>query len=194
MGALGVAHTSGIVSPSYAVYRLDNALVEPRFIEAYLRQPHVVAEMESRSTGVWSSRLRLYPEDLLNMRIDLPSRDVQIAIAHHLDAANSRIDAAVAARQRQLELLIERRRAVLDALTVPAALGGSADAGRPWAVVQVKRGASFFTDGDWIESPYITDEGIRLIQTGNVGDGQFREQGFRYISDARSVSSAARRF
>lgn len=39
-----------------------------------------------------------------------------------------------------------------------------------------------FTDGDWIESPYITDTGVRLIQTGNVGVGEYREQGYRYVS------------
>lgn len=39
-----------------------------------------------------------------------------------------------------------------------------------------------FIDGDWIESPYITDSGIRLLQTGNIGIGYYKEQGFRYIS------------
>lgn len=39
-----------------------------------------------------------------------------------------------------------------------------------------------FIDGDWIEAPYITDEGIRLIQTGNIGIGLYKEQGNRYIS------------
>lgn len=45
-----------------------------------------------------------------------------------------------------------------------------------------KEGQNAFIDGDWIESPFITDEGIRLIQTGNVGVGYYKEQGFRYIS------------
>ncbi|PYD60942.1 restriction endonuclease subunit S [Gluconacetobacter entanii] len=40
-----------------------------------------------------------------------------------------------------------------------------------------------FMDGDWIESPFITNEGIRLIQTGNIGIGRYKEQGFRYISE-----------
>lgn len=40
-----------------------------------------------------------------------------------------------------------------------------------------------FVDGDWIESPYITDEGIRYLTTGNVGDGKYKEQGSGYISD-----------
>lgn len=40
-----------------------------------------------------------------------------------------------------------------------------------------------FTDGDWIESPYISDSGVRLIQTGNIGIGIYKEQGYRYISE-----------
>ena len=41
-----------------------------------------------------------------------------------------------------------------------------------------------FIDGDWIEAPYIRNEGIRLIQTGNIGIGKYREQGYRYIDEA----------
>lgn len=56
-----------------------------------------------------------------------------------------------------------------------------------WTVTKVKQlakeGYKSFTDGDWIESPYITDDGIRLIQTGNIGIGSYKEQGFRYIAE-----------
>ena len=44
-------------------------------------------------------------------------------------------------------------------------------------------GYKTFVDGDWIESPYITTDGIRLIQTGNIGTGEYREKGYRYISE-----------
>ncbi len=44
-------------------------------------------------------------------------------------------------------------------------------------------GYKTFVDGDWIESPFIRAEGIRLIQTGNVGIGVYKEQGFRYIDE-----------
>ncbi len=44
-------------------------------------------------------------------------------------------------------------------------------------------GYKTFVDGDWIESPFIRIEGIRLIQTGNVGIGMYKEQGFRYIDE-----------
>ncbi len=44
--------------------------------------------------------------------------------------------------------------------------------------------ADSFTDGDWVEFPYITDRGVRLVQTGNIGIGMYREQGFRYIDES----------
>ena len=42
-----------------------------------------------------------------------------------------------------------------------------------------------FLDGDWIESKDQSDEGIRLVQTGNVGNGIFKnkEEKCRFISD-----------
>ena len=48
---------------------------------------------------------------------------------------------------------------------------------------RLAQGGGLFTDGDWVETPFITDGGIRLVQTGNVGVGVFRDQGFRYISN-----------
>ena len=59
---------------------------------------------------------------------------------------------------------------------------------RHWEVIRIsataRPGARSFTDGDWVEFPYITDSGVRLIQTGNIGVGTYREQGFRYIDES----------
>ena len=56
-----------------------------------------------------------------------------------------------------------------------------------WEAVRIsavaRGGADSFTDGDWVEIPHIRDSGVRLIQTGNVGIGVYREQGFRYINE-----------
>jgi len=42
-----------------------------------------------------------------------------------------------------------------------------------------------FADGDWIESKDQSPAGIRLIQTGNIGEGVFKDRGekARYISE-----------
>lgn len=44
-----------------------------------------------------------------------------------------------------------------------------------WEVKRLKNlctsDTSLIVDGDWIESPDISDEGIRYYTTGNIGDG-----------------------
>lgn len=44
-----------------------------------------------------------------------------------------------------------------------------------------------FADGDWIETKDQSSSGVRLIQTGNVGNGEFKDRGEK----ARFVSGAA---
>ena len=53
-----------------------------------------------------------------------------------------------------------------------------------WAQKQLADVCDVFTDGDWIESKDQSGEGIRLIQTGNVGEGRFKDRGdkARFIS------------
>lgn len=43
-----------------------------------------------------------------------------------------------------------------------------------------------FVDGDWVERKDQSSEGIRLVQTGNVGEGTFKDRSerARYISEA----------
>jgi type I restriction enzyme, S subunit len=44
---------------------------------------------------------------------------------------------------------------------------------------------SRFDDGDWVEAEHITDKGVRLIQTGNIGVGDYVEkEPKKYINDS----------
>jgi len=73
MGALGVARHFGIVSPAYGVYRpLTTTELLPTYADYLLRTPIYAAEYQRCSTGVNSSRLRLYPEQFLRMAIVIP--------------------------------------------------------------------------------------------------------------------------
>ena len=53
-----------------------------------------------------------------------------------------------------------------------------------WEIKKLGDLCILFTDGDWIESKDQSIEGIRLIQTGNVGCGIFNDktEHYRYIS------------
>lgn len=54
-----------------------------------------------------------------------------------------------------------------------------------WGRKKIVDISTVFEDGDWIESKDQSVEGIRLIQTGNVGNGIFKDRGekARYISE-----------
>lgn len=54
-----------------------------------------------------------------------------------------------------------------------------------WHTKTLAEISEVFEDGDWIESKDQATEGIRLIQTGNVGEGHFKDRGekARYISE-----------
>lgn len=54
-----------------------------------------------------------------------------------------------------------------------------------WEVKTINELSTLFADGDWIESKDQSIEGIRLIQTGNIGNGFFKDRGekARYISE-----------
>jgi len=57
---------------------------------------------------------------------------------------------------------------------------------KDWKIARIKdlttEENTLFLDGDWIDSYNITDEGIRYLTTGNIGEGYFKEQGNGYIS------------
>jgi type I restriction enzyme, S subunit len=54
-----------------------------------------------------------------------------------------------------------------------------------WTYKNLADLCTFFSDGDWIESKDQSSNGIRLIQTGNVGEGVFKDRGdkARYINE-----------
>ena len=45
-------------------------------------------------------------------------------------------------------------------------------------------GKESFIDGDWVESPHISEKGYRLIQTGNIGVGFFKNKTKKYIFES----------
>ena len=54
-----------------------------------------------------------------------------------------------------------------------------------WQKKRLAEVCTTFTDGDWIESKDQSEDGIRLIQTGNVGIGVFKDRAekARFISE-----------
>jgi type I restriction enzyme S subunit len=114
MGAMGIAPCDGIVSPAYNVYT-PGPEMDRGYVEALVRMPTFVQEITRYSTGVWSSRLRLYPEGFFEAWLPVPPLAEQHAIVAHIATAAAKLDGLRAAAERTIALLKERRAALIAA-------------------------------------------------------------------------------
>ncbi|MCW7988232.1 hypothetical protein XF35_23780 [Streptomyces platensis subsp. clarensis] len=189
MGALGVSKQAGIVSPAYGVYSpRPNAPFGPGFYDYLYRSNPYVMEMTRLSRGIWSSRLRLYPDVFLSMAIPVPPLEEQRAIANYLDRETARIDTLIEEQQRLIEMLRERRQAIIDvAFSV---------LGEP--CVQLRRYTRFLTSGSRGWADYYADEGERFVRIGNLprasldlrGDVQFVDLPANVTEGSRTMLEA----
>ena len=96
MGAMGISPLEGIVSPDYHVYTSKGELL-PEYVDLLCRSRPFVAEVSRWSKGVWSSRLRLYPENFFEMRLPVPPHDEQLEIVRSIETDQYK---AIALRDR----------------------------------------------------------------------------------------------
>lgn len=100
-----------IVSTGFAVVRPRASVFDAGFCKYALREPAFLAEVEMRSVGV--SYPAINASDLGDIPIHLLSMPRQRAITDYLDRETARLDALVAAKERMLGLLAEKRRALI---------------------------------------------------------------------------------
>lgn len=182
-----------VVSTGFAVLR--PSAYRPEFLRYVLESEFFLDEVAKRSVGV--SYPGINASQLGDIFGVLPPLPEQTHIAAFLDRKCGQIDQAIAQKERLIALLKERRQvlvqqAVTKGLNPKARMKNSGvawlgEVPEHWRMVRIKHMAkgpgSLFMDGDWIESPVITEDGIRYITTGNVGAGDYKEQGGGHISE-----------
>ena len=110
MAALGASRHVGIVSPAYGVYRPHHAdSFNPAYLDYLLRTRAYVAEYIGRSTGIRSSRLRLYPNQFLDIVLIQPPRPEQDQIVAYLRAQDAHIARFIKAKRELIALMAEQR-------------------------------------------------------------------------------------
>ena len=115
MAALGMARQTGIVSPSYAVYRpINGSLLHPDYAELMLRSAPYQGEYRCLSTGIRPSRLRLYPDVFLRMRLICPPPEEQSIIIDFVNRESADGDHAVRLMRKGIATLKEYRSRLID--------------------------------------------------------------------------------
>lgn len=97
MAALGVSRNRGLVSPSYGTYRQKKPdRFNPTFLDHLIRTDVYRSHYTVNSTGITTSRLRLYPHSFLRLKFVCPPRAEQDRIVTFLDEKTAQIDALIA--------------------------------------------------------------------------------------------------
>ena len=114
MGAMGIAPLHGIVSPAYHVYT-PSSRIESAYVDVIVRLPVFASEVTRYSKGVWSSRLRLYPEGFYEVYLPVPPLEEQRQIINHIKNELGKLNTLQTAAERTITLLKERRSALITA-------------------------------------------------------------------------------
>ena len=101
-GAIGVSEYYGVISPSYNIYRQKNDVYNSKYLDYLLRIPPIVQLFASLSTGIRASRLRLYPEQFLNIYYPLPPMDEQAEIVAYLQEKIVEVDKLITKKEQFL--------------------------------------------------------------------------------------------
>ena len=91
-GAIGVSQYRGVISPSYNTYRQKKNAYNSLYLDYLLRTSPLVQHYESLSTGIRASRLRLYPQQFLNIQYPVPPLEEQQEIVDYLKVKAIGID------------------------------------------------------------------------------------------------------
>ena len=151
------------------------AFAKRLFDSAYVRSCVAV-----RANGL--TRVGLGQYEIDNLELPFPSPDEQQTIAAFLDRETGKIDALIAEQRRLVELLAEKRQAVIShavtkglnpkAKMKDSGIAWLGEVPEHWEVLPLKRRCELLKDGTHLPPPRVS-EGIPLLSVRNIQNGRF---------------------
>ena len=112
-GSMGISPFRGIVSPAYITCRVTSPKVVSAYLHLLLRHNSYIGEYSRLSYGVRVGQWDMHYEDFKKIPVLLPPVDEQSRIAEFLDRKTQQIDQAINQKERQIELLKERKQILI---------------------------------------------------------------------------------
>ncbi|WP_368644027.1 restriction endonuclease subunit S [Castellaniella ginsengisoli] len=181
MAALGASKHIGIVSPAYGVYRPHHPdSFNPAYLDYLLRTRAYVAEYIGRSTGIRASRLRLYPNQFLDITLIQPPRPEQDQIVAYLRAQDAHIARYIKAKRNLINLLTEQKLRIIDHAVTrgldasvalkPSGIEWLGDVPEHWEVKPLKRWVQL--NASTLGEKTNPDFEFRYVDIGSVQTGR----------------------
>ncbi|MDM1697226.1 restriction endonuclease subunit S [Thiopseudomonas alkaliphila] len=193
-GSYGVSKFTGIVSPAYFVFEFTKS-INPDYFNWAIRSQLYISYFGSASDGVRIGQWDLSKSRMKGIPFLLPSEQEQTLIANFLDQKTAQIDAAIAIKEQQIELLKERKQIIIQqAVTqgldpnVPMKDSGVEWIGQipeHWEVIKLKLLTNKIVDGAHFTPTYV-DQGVpflRVTDLTNMINGKINWEAVRYIPE-----------
>ena len=163
-----IAPHDGIFSAHGMIFRPKTDVIDPDYFPFFIASDYFMNAAIRISVGSLSPTVNW--KTLKELEFDIPTLEQQRKSAKILNAANE-------LKESYYTLLLKT-----DELVKSQFIEMFGDEAKQ---VRLDELCLHFGDGDWIESKDQSEEGIRLIQTGNVGNGEYKDKDdkARYISE-----------
>jgi len=192
-GAIGVSDSDGKSSPVYSACT-PNEGVSAYYYARLLRHMALAGFVSSLAKGIRERSTDFRWSDASEIYLPFPSILEQTQIARFLDHETARIDALIEEQQRLIELLKEKRQAVISHAvtkgldqTAPMKDSGVEWLGEVpahWQVKRLKHLVPSITVGIVVEpSKYYVDDGVPALRSLNVKPGAVVAENLVYLSE-----------
>ena len=174
-----IGETNGLTVASTGFCALRAETVDPRYLYYAVSSNEFVEDVISRSVGV--SYPAINADELITLKIAVPSSAEQRAIAAFLNRETAKIDAAVAAQRRLIELLAEKRQATIshavtkglnpDAPMKDSGIKWLGEVPAHWEVKRLRYLGNALT-GLTYSPDDVSADGIPVLRSSNVQNGR----------------------
>ncbi len=189
-GYVDISESRGVTSPDYRVFEIrDRAICHDKYLlylfqMGYKNRIFYAYGQGSSQLGRW----RLPTEQFNDLCLPLPPRSEQQDIADFLDDETAKIDELVAEQRRLLDLLKEKRQAVISCAVTrgldaqvplkPSGIEWLGDMPVHWQVMPLGKLTLSRCDGPFgsgLKSEHYTDFGVRVVRLQNIRWGTFSD-------------------
>lgn len=170
---VGLVHERGIMSPAYLRVQPGKEH-NPRYFYYYYFTLYQQGIYNKLGAGVRST---LGPTDLLEIGVPVPSKEEQDRIVAFLDQKTAEIDAAIAKKERLIELIKEQKRTCIEkAITEGLEVPKNSEAGlspKHWSRIKLKYCINLLPGFAFKSSSYSSnDSDTPLLRGVNVNPGK----------------------
>jgi len=185
---VGLSGHNGMITGAYNVARCNTKTV-PEYMYYYYLSIDEYKGLKPFYTGL---RKVVRTETFMNIQLGLPPLQEQQQIANFLDTATAKIDTLIAKQERLIELLKEKRQAVIshavtkgidpDVKMKDSGVEWLGEIPEHWSVWKFLHFAPIITCG-LASTPTYVDEGIPFLSAQNIQNGQLSLHKYNYIPE-----------